>query len=178
MLSSLRLFSTLRDLILLKKLSGSKSFGGMHIKPTTSNFKSYLHKFTKSFNKSIFIPFFWSSSPMLTCIKNLIFFWEFFSISWNLFANFSLSSVWIKLNNENASLALLDWSLPIKWSWIFLFDFRISDHLSLASWTLFSAKSKWPILISYLILSKFWFLVTTNKVVSFFILIISSLIVL
>ena len=53
-----------------KWLAGSSSNGGMHIRPVTLSFKS---KMQWAINSSALLgpmPDFWSSKPVLICIKN------------------------------------------------------------------------------------------------------------
>ncbi len=144
-----------------KRGRGSKFIGGIHISPIILSFKSLLQKLTNSLASDWLIPFFWISSPIFIWIKYFIFLLELNSRSENFFASFSLSSVCIKSNNTKASLALLDWSLPIRCSWMFLLFTKKSLHFSFASWTLFSPKCKCPFWIIGKIVSKDLFFVTT-----------------
>jgi len=106
------------------------------------------------------MPLFCSSSARLTWMKNLIFlfisFWYWFS----LIANFLLSKEWIKSNNCTAFLALFDCKLPTIWSIRSLLFFLVTDHLSSASWILFSPKWRCPLSIRGLILSNVKVLLT------------------
>ena len=116
-----------------------------------------MQKLTNSLAFSGKIPDLLISLPVLTWIKNFLFFISSLCLL-NSFANFSLSNVWKTSKIWSASLTLLLWSGPVKWSSISLNFSFILKNLAIASWTLFSPNIFIPSEAAFSTTSNGWFL--------------------
>ncbi len=90
-----------------KNIAGGSSTGGMHMRPWISRLHSLRQKFRKSGRSFGVMPDFWSSSPILTWIRQGMDLFCAFISSPSFFASFSRSTLWIMSNRASASLTLL-----------------------------------------------------------------------
>ena len=79
MLNSFKPSDLFNSIKFLKCKLSCPSFGGIAISPRTFSFKFFVQYVKKSSKDSTGIPDFWFSFPMLTCIKYLIFLFNFAS---------------------------------------------------------------------------------------------------